>query len=224
MKLQFITSVSKDYWYETAQYCIPNWNLPGDLLIYIDYPEGEIDWLTDIKFNKRLLHVPCLQGYEELDLTTKVRKFWGKASAQIHAVKNRLEDTRIIWLDADVEQIKPIPADYFNSSFKHELALMRSNYVQKDCFETGLVIFNQEHEKLNVVIKKYEKFWYESLDKVNKPYDAYVLGAVATERRFTNLVDKYCDNKDAFANSRFKDFFIHHINKENKRIFKDNKL
>ena len=223
MNLQFITSVSKEYWERTAKYCIGTWNLPGNLTIYIDQEEGEVEWFNDIKHKKLLLHVPTLKFSDGDESTrTKIRKFWGKSCAQIHAIRNRQEDTRIVWLDADLEQIGNAPEALFSYNYGSKpVALMRSSNDPNipDCWETGLVIFNYENEKLTLFANQYEKYWKdkEALAELHKPYDAFVLGAMAEKRNYVNLCLRECDNKDALANTVFADTFKHHINKENKK-------
>lgn len=221
MNLQFITSVSKQYWHSVGKHCIPTWQLPGEVIVYIDQKEGDVDWFNEIPFTKRLLHVPKLETADHLNDKTKVRKFWGKACAQIHAVRNRPEQTRVIWLDSDMEQLHSgcLAAELFNGLFYEPVALMRSSDTSEDRFETGLVIFNQLDEKLSMFINKYEKFWKteDDLTSVFRPYDAYVLGSVAESRKYRNLCERSCDNIDALKNTRYGKYFKHWINKANKQ-------
>jgi hypothetical protein len=223
MNLQFITSVSKSYWESVGKYCIGTWDLPGEIVIYIDQPEGDVEWFNDIPHKKKLVYVPPLDVADYLDVKTKVRKFWGKSCAQIHAIRNRPLDTRVIWLDADMEQLKPVSANMFDFSFKPPVAMMKSNTWSEDCYESGLVIFNQQHEKLTLFANQYEKFWKNEEDLLGlfRPYDAMVLGAMAEKRGFLNLCNQDCDNKDALEYTDYKGYFKHWINKENKAKLKE---
>lgn len=223
MNVQFITSISKNYWYSTAKHCLSTWDLPGEIVVYIDQKEGDVDWFNDIPFKKILMNVPPLDVAEYLDDKTKVRKFWGKSCAQIHAVRNRPEDTRIVWLDADIEQLETLPEGIFEFDFKPAVAMMKSNNIHEDKYETGLVIFNQQHEKLTLFANQYEKFWKSEEDLLScfRPYDNYVLGALAEKRGFLNLVHKECANIDALENTRFGPYFKHWINKDNKKLLQE---
>jgi hypothetical protein len=223
MKLKFITSISKNYWNSTGKYCINSWNLPGDVTIYIDQKEGDLDWIKDVPFHKELLHVPAISVSNVGD-RTKVRKFWGKACAQIDAVRNRSVNERIIWLDADVEQINPIDESAFNFEFDQFVAMMNSN-DNEDCWESGLVIFNQQHTKLNLYMSRYEKIWNdeEHLSSLWRPYDAQVLGNLAETNGYMNLCLNPCSNVDALKNTKFNDYFVHWINKTNKKILTEKK-
>ena len=220
MKLHFITSISKTYWNDTARFCIPTWKLPGKLTIYIDQNGGDLDWVVEIPFHKELLSVPELNN-KELE-RSKVRKFWGKSWAQIDAIRNRSVDERVIWIDSDVEQIADVDETDFNFNFTEPFAMMNSG-DHEDCWETGLVIFNQQYGKLNVVTRLYEKVWRdeEQLMGLFRPYDAHVLGHVAEERTFLNLCNQPCKNIDALANSRFGHLFKHWINKDNKKLLQE---
>lgn len=220
MNLHFITSISKEYWYGTAQYCVTTWKLPGKVTVYIDQTDGDLDWLKDVPFHKELLHVPALKV--SVDDRAKVRKFWGKSCAQLHAVRNREIDERIIWLDSDVEQIGDADETLFNQPFEDQLAVMNS-LDHEDCWETGLVIFNQQNEKLNQAMKKYHNAWNDEdiLSSLWRPYDAQVLGHVALERGFLNLCKQPCKNVDALANTIYNTTFKHWINKDNKQILAD---
>lgn len=218
MNLHFITSLSGEYWNSTGKYCIDTWDLPGKVTIYVDQLYGDLDWLSEVKYHKEAIYVPPLMELQQEE-TSKIRKFWGKTCAQVHAVTNSSPDERIIWLDADVEQLDKADPSLFNFDFVEPFALMNSGDGH-DCWETGLVIFNQQHEKLNVAMKKYSKAWNdpEIINYLWKPYDAQVLGYIAKSRKFYNLCNAKCSNSLALENTRFKNIFKHWINKENKAL------
>jgi len=225
MKLHFITSISKNYWNDTGKICINTWkNLPGDVTVYVDQKDGDLDWIKEIPFHKELLYVPPLEaGAAE---RAKVRKFWGKSMAQITALRNRGKDERIIWLDADIEQIAPqIPSHLFDINFPEPIAMLNSS-DQEDCWESGIVIFNQTAEKFDLTVRKYEKAWLDEdiLMSLWRPYDAQVLGHVATERGFLNLCQCPCSNAEALQNSHFATYFKHWINKDNKKMLAERKV
>ena len=223
MNLQFITSISANYWESVGKYCIKTWDLPGEIIIYIDQKEGNLDWLDQVPHKKRLLYVPSLTVSEHINNRTKVKKFWGKSCAQIHAIRNRPLDTRIIWLDADVEQVSSVKPEIFEFYFDQAVAMMKSNDYSEDCYESGLVIFNESYKKLSLFATHYEKFWKteEKLLSLFRPYDAMVLGELAQEKGFLNLVHTPCDNKDALENTRFSEYFKHWINKDNKKVLRE---
>jgi hypothetical protein len=218
MNLHFITSISKEYWYTTAKHCISTWDLPGTVTIFIDQQYGDLDWISEIPYHKHLLLVPPIK-IDEFTGTAKVRKFWGKTCSQIVAVRNRDENERVIWIDADVEQLQPLSADLFNFTFNEPVAAMYSGNSE-DCWETGLVIFNQENGKLNQFMKKYEHHWNdeEILTSLWKPYDALVLGYTAQDRGFYNLCDSTCPNIEALDHTRYASYLKHWINKDNKQL------
>lgn len=228
MNLQFITSVSKGYWESVGKHCIHTWNLPGEVIVYVDQQEGEIEWINEIPYKKKLLHVPTLDVADYLDVKTKVRKFWGKSCAQIHAIRNRPIDTRIVWLDADMEQTDSISSHLFDFDFRNPVALMKSHDTSPDCYETGLVIFNQQFEKLTLFANRYEKFWRSEEDLLGlfRPYDAMVLGNLAEQHKlgYYNLCDTVCENIDALKNTRYSSVFKHWINKDNKKKFLEEKV
>jgi hypothetical protein len=56
MNLHFITSISKEYWENTAKYCIGTWNLPGKLTVYIDQLDA---WAISIGYQK----YPTIKNY-----------------------------------------------------------------------------------------------------------------------------------------------------------------
>jgi hypothetical protein len=134
-------------------------------------------------------------------------------------VRNREENERIIWIDSDVEQLQKIPASLFDFSFSEPVGVMHSGGTD-DCWETGLVIFNQENGKLNQFMKKYENHWNdeEVLSSLWKPYDALVLGYTAEDRGFFNLCDVPCANIDALEHTRYSKYLKHWINKNNKQL------
>jgi hypothetical protein len=216
MSLHFITSISKEYWHATAKKCITTWNLPGKLTVYIDQQHGDLDWLGEVQGHKHLLQVPDLK-VDEYTNTAKVRKFWGKTAAQIVAVRNRESEERIIWIDADVEQTGYVDATLFDFDFDYPVAMMNSNDGE-DCWETGVVIFNERVGKLNLLMKAYERLWNdeEELLALWKPYDAQVLGHIATQKGYLNLCEQSCKNINALENTRYKNCLKHWINKDNK--------
>jgi hypothetical protein len=221
MKLHFITSISKEYWYATAKRCISTWNLPGEVTIFIDQQYGDLDWISEVPFHKHLLFVPDLKA-DNFSSTAKIRKFWGKTCAQIVAVRNRNIDERVIWIDSDVEQLKPISEELFNFNFDEPVAIMNSQQPE-DTWETGLVIFNQQNGKLNQFMKKYERNWNDedTLTSLWKPYDAPVLGYTAEDRGFENLCTARCPNEEALEHTRYAGYLKHWINKDNKQKLHD---
>jgi hypothetical protein len=184
--------------------------------VYLEQSEGPIKWVESIPYNVELLSVPVLETSEDCE-RRKVLKFWGKSTAQIHAVLHREENERIIWLDADIEQLAPVNGDLFNFNFIEPIAVMNS-HDGDDCWESGIVIFNQQNGKLNQFIKKYLNAWTDQkiLNNLWKPYDAQVLGYVALHRGYYNLCSRQCQNVEAMSNSIYANFFKHWINKENK--------
>lgn len=224
MELHFITSVSKNYWQETGQYCIKTWKgLPGKVTVYVDQKDGDLDWINDIPFHKELLYVPPLEA--AVADRAKVRKFWGKSVAQITAVRNRGKDERIIWIDADVEMTElSVDKELFDFNFTEPFAILNSG-DQEDCWESGIVIFNQASNKFDLVIRKYEKAWLDedTLLGLWRPYDAQVLGYIALERGYLNLCHEKCSNEDALKNSHLGSFFKHWINKDNKKLLAEKK-
>jgi hypothetical protein len=99
------------------------------------------------------------------------------------------------------------------------VAMMNSNDGD-DCWESGIVIFNERVGKLNLFMKAYERLWNdeEELLALWKPYDAQVLGHIATQKGYFNLCEQPCKNVDALANTRYKNCLKHWINKDNKAL------
>jgi hypothetical protein len=222
MNLHFITSISKEYWESTAKYCIPTWKLPGKVTIFVEQREGKLDWLRELPFDYELLYAPDLE-LDKLFDRAKILKFWGKSCAQIRGVRERGVDERVIWIDADVEQLLEVPPEAFNFVFKEPLAMLHSGDGE-DCWETGIVIFNQLYEKLGLVMKRYERAWQdeEILNSLWKPYDAQVLGYIAEDKGFRNLCIEYGQNINALQNSHLGSYFKHWINKDNKLLLQRN--
>jgi hypothetical protein len=223
MNLHFITSISKEYWYATGQYCISTWDLPGKVTVYVEQTAGDIGWIRDIPFDVSLLPVPRNEALSGIHGRRKVMKFWGKSYAQILAHRTRANDERIVWIDADVEQLKPITKSKFDFKFDNPVAIMHSDDVD-DCWETGLVLFNNNYPKIGQFINRYEEAWndIDLLNSLWKPYDALVLGHVAAEKGFYNLCNNKCKNVDALKNSMYNPYFKHWINKTNKEQLSKN--
>lgn len=219
MNLHFITSISQEYWFDVAQYCIPTWNLPGRVTVYFEQDAGSIAWTKQVPY-EMILQTPPLLTSNIVNDRRKVIKFWGKSCAQIHAVKYRNDNERIIWIDSDIEQLAEIDPKYFAFDFDQAVAAMNSGDGQ-DCWESGIVLFNQQNEKLGKVIKDYENLWLdpELETRVWKSYDAPILGCVI-EGNFLNLCNHNGPNKDALQNSLYGPWFKHWINKENKELLK----
>lgn len=219
MNLHFITSISREYWVDVGQYCIPTWKLPGKVTVYFEQDSGSIEWTKQVPY-EMVLQTPALLSSTLVNDRRKVIKFWGKSTAQIHAVKNRSDDERIIWIDSDVEQTADVDPKYFAFDFDQAVAIMNSGDGQ-DCWESGIVLFNQQNEKLGKVVKDYENLWLDpDLEScVWKPYDAQVLGQVI-EDNYLNLCNHNGPNRDALKNSLYGPWFKHWINKENKELLK----
>lgn len=224
MNLHFITSISKEYWYSTARFCINTWDLPGTVTVFVDQKDGDLTWISEIVAdNIVLLDVPAINTTEHK--RSKVRKFWGKSYSQIVAIRSRGVNERIIWVDSDVEQIDVVDAELFNFEFKEPFAILNSEDAE-DCWETGIVLFNQQYGKLNQLIKRYERSWHDDdfLSSLWRPYDTQVLGDIALDKGFLNLCDTKCKNINALENSRYSAAFKHWINKDNKKLLSDIQL
>ena len=217
MNLHFITSISSAYWNNIAKQCISTWDLPGRVTVYIDQTHGDLDWIKQIPYHCELLHVPPLESTQHAN-NAKIRKFWGKSSAQIHAVEHGNTNERIVWMDADIEQLQTVPSELFDFEFNEPVAVLHSGQPN-DEWESGLVIFNQAHGKLSQFMKHYSNNWNnnEVLATLYKPYDAPVLGYTAVQRGFVNLChDTGGINKLALENSRYRGYLNHLIGKANK--------
>lgn len=217
MNLHFVTSLSEPYWQKTAKKCLATWNLPGKVTVYIDQQEGEVEWFKELPFHKRLLKVPDLPKQIDFLDRNKIRKFWGKSCAQIHAVLTAEDNERIVWLDSDITQHQKIDKDLFDWKFDEEFAIMNSG-DSVDCWESGIVIFNNDCEKIKVTMNRYRDAWNneEFMKTLWKPYDAQVLGSIGVQRSFKNLCLQNCKNVEALNHTIYKDYFTHWINKENK--------
>lgn len=220
MNLHFITSVSREYWDNIAQYCVPTWRLPGRVTVYVEQTEGNIQWVNNIPFNAEILSVPALP-LESKFMTKKFLKFWGKAWAQIYSVKHRQNNERVIWLDADVEQIGEATAEMFSFKLKTAVAMMNSQDGQ-DCWESGIVVFNQDQNKLGKFMRVYQKRWEDQdfLETLWRPYDAQILGNVAEAFEYVNLCREPGPNALALKTTMYADVFYHWINKENKEMLR----
>lgn len=219
MKLHFITSLSQEYWFDVAQYCVPTWDLPGKVTVYFEQDSGSIEWTKKVPYEMVLQTPPVLSSGLVND-RRKVVKFWGKSFAQITAIKNRQDNERIIWIDSDIEQLAEFDQKYFTFDFDQAVAVMNSS-DGNDCWESGIVLFNQQNDKLGKVVKDYENLWLDPglENQVWKPYDAQVLGKVV-EDNYLNLCNHSGSNKDALANSLYGPWFKHWINKENKELLR----
>ena len=224
MNLHFVTSISKEYWYSTARFCINTWDLPGTVTVFVDQKDGDLTWISEIVAdNIVLLDVPAINTTEHK--RSIVRKFWGKSYSQIVAIRSRGVNERIIWVDSDVEQIDVANAELFNFEFTEPFAILNSEDAE-DCWETGIVLFNQQYGKLNQLIKRYERSWHDDdfLSSLWRPYDTQVLGDIALDKGFLNLCDAKCKNVNALENSRYSAAFKHWINKDNKKLLSDTQL
>lgn len=220
MNLHFITSVSREYWELVGQYCIPTWDLPGRVTVYVEQTDGDIKWVKDIPFNTEILTVPDLPLDPKFP-TRKFLKFWGKAWAQIYTIKHRANNERVIWLDADIEQVAPATERMFAFKLKTAVAMMNSGDGQ-DCWESGIVVFNEDQNKLGKFAHIYHSRWKDQdfLETLWRPYDAQVLGSVAESSGYTNLCKESCPNALAVKTTIYADTFHHWINKENKELLR----
>lgn len=220
MNLHFITSVSREYWELVGQHCIPTWDLPGKVTVYVEQTQGDIKWVKDIPFNTEILTVPDLP-LDPKFTTKKFLKFWGKAWAQIYSIKHRGNNERIVWLDADIEQIGEITERMFSFKLKTPVAMMNSGDGQ-DCWESGIVVFNEDQTKLGKFVRTYHKRWEDQdfLETLWRPYDAQVLGNVAESMGYTNLCNEPCPNVLAVKNTIYAARLHHWINKENKELLR----
>lgn len=154
-----------------------------------------------------------------------VRRFYFKAVSIFWALKN-LDFKFIVWLDADVEIIKPITVfpkfEHSNASLwfplNEEFSKTPSNYLNGG-IDTGMIIFNKEIISTTFA-DDYINYWHSGkIYDLDKAKDTFVFKDLSKKYISSNLLTNYDFlpfGSNYFENTIFKGFLRHHIGRGNK--------
>lgn len=229
--ITWVTSLSRSYYEEVAQYTLPTWkNLPGDVVFIWDDKPVDIGIGRIFSFWKDVAS-PDDPWMKEGMGGTKADRFWKKSRAQIWAT--RKFKGLVVWIDADIS---------ITRSFSRQKAIDMLHPKQNmwasldggidwglpdDCpIDTGVVAFDTKKQDFEKFIRDYSLIWYNGIiHQLPQPYDHHAANHVRVKWDMTNLcpprsawknqpteyISRYC-----LENSILSEFMIHHLGIDNK--------
>lgn len=223
----WVTSLSRDYWYEIAELTLPSWHkLPGDVVIvWDDKPIGDLPFAKNYNFWKDVAS-PNDPWISEGMGSYKSDRFWKKSRVEIWAA--RKFSGLVIWLDADVLVNKEL-------SRQEAVKLIHpGDHVAGTLFcgdiwdiDTGIIGFNTEHEDFDHFLRTYSLMWYNGsiFKDLPMPYDHLALAFVGKSIPLKSYVppsstwsttpDDFV-NRQAMKESVLSEYFTHILGIENK--------
>jgi hypothetical protein len=178
MKIIWSGLADAKYFEFIAQYCLPSWKkLPGEKYIVhddkiINYNFiNVVDWETVVNFESQYW-VTYNNGKK------KTNSFWKKMQSQVWAVRNLTNCDILVLLDTDIEILK-FDKKKFNAMLED---FVNSEYVwatgqsQRKGHDSGFIVFNMQHPKLQELINYYENIWDSGkIFDLKKSYDGHAV-------------------------------------------------
>lgn len=230
--ITWVTSVSRSYFDEVAQYTLPSWhNLPGDVVIVWDDKPVDIGVGRIFNFWKEVASSEDPWLKEGMG-GAKADRFWKKSRTQIWAC--RKFKGLVVWIDADINIDKP-----FTRSKAIELMHPGSNiWGTLDCgsdhpqefdhIDTGLVSFNTKHNDFAQFIREYSLMWYDGrIFQCHQPYDHYAVTMLSKKWPVKSFVPNWktwkniqhdFPNRFNMENSYLSEYMTHYLGIENKSV------
>jgi hypothetical protein len=217
--ITWISSTSKDRFDAYYKYSIQTWDkLPGKKILFVS--ESLSKNIEDIEILNFWNIVNPNQQWLSKSRPNKAHRFWFKGYTIYYALQKKFSKY-VIWIDADVFVNKNVPIDLITTNnFALSIMDFESNIGTK-LVETGLQIFNTEHNEINAYAKDYINYWNsEQIFNLPKPYDNYVTTDLVKNFKYNSLctkgkIKKFGENSFLYTN--FKGYLNHFIGKGNKK-------
>lgn len=162
----------------------------------------------------------------EKNFGKRVMRFYSKALAIFDGLK-KCNTRYLIWLDSDVEITQPL--DFFPTikkpissmfyPFAKNVQLSLIDIKHSYGVDTGIIIFDLETLDNNFA-DEYISYWKTNkLFEIYAPKDTWVLCDLTLKYDYQNLITEYKEypvGANYFEFTDFKDYFIHHIGKNQK--------
>jgi len=206
--------------------CIETWHLlKGRKILFLEgdsnykFPDVDI-----VNFEKILDRNNC--NWIKKKRPFKAYRFWFKGYSIYYAVKNKISKY-VCWIDADVKALTEVSInlDLKNYPFA-AMEFENGKHGGTRGIESGLIVFDTSHPKIDQLIKDYINFWEdETIFDLVRPYDACVLDEIGEKYNFLNLcpvtAKKELMGEDSFKYTDFKNKLYHYIGKSNKKIISE---
>jgi len=223
MKIKWSGLADAKYFQHIAQYCLPSWEkLPGDKHIVHDDTLitynfiNLVNWDNIVNYNSEYW-VTYNNGKK------KTNSFWKKMQSQVWAVRNLKNCDVLILLDTDIEVLN-FNKKKFNAMLEDFLSLdyiWATGQSQRKGHDSGFIIFNMNHPKLNELIDYYENIWDSgTIFKLKKSYDGH-----AVESMFDKYPSYKIPNIDYGNGFHVYDLgFVHYGSKIPKKLRQESKF
>ena len=201
MATHIITAVNQQLWADYAERTISTWQFQHDC--WWEHQHQDTLWAE-----WRLSH----QGRADEGKTfaKTCLRFSHKVEAQIHYLRNS-QSRYLIWLDADVEQIKPIPPEQWLLWLPPQGAACTYLGRSEMYPETGILIWDREHVMTESFCEQWEQLYLsDEVWQLEAWHDAWVWNWLSESYELprwsiTNTVKK----GEAFGLSPLSPYFRH---------------
>jgi len=242
-QIKFITTFSKNGYQVYGKTWINSFMEKTNLFdnitanIYIDnFDENILKNNEKIKFFNYEKQIPLRFEWEKIYRKETIHnnhnkdlsiKFSYKSFVILHELTHTNVDY-LIWLDADCEFLSD---DFFNwpENLINENFIACQKEDDQEHIETGIIIFNMNHDDKKVFVEKFKSLYMESKEFNNfgQFFDGYAIGRTLNTIKinFLNLNEKYgiggiqSDPNCTFLNPEIKKRFIHNIGITGKRKY-----
>lgn len=164
-----------------------------------------------LKFKKHILSQIDSLDIKPANRLRKALRWSYKSFVVWYALKN-IEAKYIVWIDADVETIAPVPQNLIQNICNDYLMMCYPQRIQDEIhIESGFVVYNKQHPMINRVTDHYELGYHKGqILTIDKPWDGFWLGnLVHKDQAISNATNRI---RSPFKN--IKSYFEHNVGKD----------
>ena len=170
MNIQFITSVNEELWQAYANLTVQSH--AKEPRIYWQDLDTKPLWRTWRDYNRQHVKQDALKHQWE--------RFSHKAEAQIELLREFNSYDYVVWIDADVVQVKGYTDGWLQAQMPKEDTLC--NYIGRSKWpETGWIAYNMRHPRLHQFVDMFEQIYLSNrIFELEQWHDAFVWDYVMT--------------------------------------------
>ena len=164
-----------------------------------------------VKFKNYIEEQISSLNLKEQNRLRKALRWSYKSFVIIHALET-IKSDYVVWIDADVETINPVPDDLIEKLCGNYLMMCYPQKLDDGVhIESGFVIFNKNHPDIQTVINHYRRGYYlQQVLTIKKPWDGYWLANLISQD--IKIKEKINHVHTPFSNIR--PYFKHHVGKQ----------
>lgn len=210
-QITVVTSTNREIWQEYAHKTIPDWQWTP--WIHQEPDDSNTHWQEWRHRNRT--------RYPSPDFFKTWERFSHKVEAQCELSK-RITTRYMIWLDADVQQIKTVPEEVLQQWLPQKgsaLTFLSRGDLQYP--ETGFIAYDLEHPKTRLLLGELKTLYLSNeIFQLEQWHDGYVWDWLARQLKTPrqSLTPEPYHKGEAFDRSLLREYLRHHKGKRKQQL------